>query len=267
MFEKLIKALGPEGRLEEGGGELDRLRAVAAVGVVVASVFSAIAVLLGAVYDEHGSQDDTVYRQQLVTEQQHGHLREESVAADVALFGGYEQHVLRARDLQLEASMASSQTLANSLRAKAESRRAIATAMLARFHVLPWETTTESVLSYDPSAAYLVQGRSIGALAHALEPGEHRREARSAREHGVSMAWAAVLFLIALVFFTAAQVYARIKTPKKEKDKEKTGTPEAKDQKTKPNVPPSALRNACTAIGIGALFLLGGFVVGASAVL
>jgi hypothetical protein len=265
MFGKLIKAVGPEGRLQGGGDALDRLRALAALGIVIASVCSAIAVLAGAVFDEHGSQDDAVYRQQLVTKQQLGHQREENIAADVALFGDYAQQVLRARDLQRGASVEPNPRLARALRAKAEGRRAIATAMLARFHVLPWETTNGFRLAYNPSAAYRVQSHTALALDEALDPGEHRLAARSARHDGMSMAGVAALFLIALVLFTFAQVYARFRTPEK---KEKQGDDKEQLQlglgllTAEQRISASVLRHAYAMVGAGTLVLLSAIFLG-----
>jgi hypothetical protein len=258
MLGKLAKALAPEGRLEEGGGRLHRLRTLATSGVVVASVCSAMSVLVGAVYDEHGSQEDAVYRQQLVVEQQLERLREESIAADVGLFGGYEQHVLGARDLQRDAAvMAANRRLAEALRSRAEDQRTIATALLTRFHVHPWEATNGPGLSYDPSIAYRVQSRSVSALEEALDPGVHRLDARSSRHKGMSMAGVAALFLIALVLFTIAQVYTRIRTPETE-----ALTPEAEAEA---EVPTSALRHAYALLGTGTLLLIVATIVGLNA--
>lgn len=258
MIGKIPRALVPEGRLEKGGRGLGQLDALAALGVVVASVSTAIAVLGGAVYDEHGSHDDAVYRQQLVTEQQVERRREEDIAADEALFGGYEQHVLRARELQRNAAAVPvSRRLWETLRSKAENQRAIATALLLRFHVPPWEATNGSDLFYDPRAAYRVRSHDTLALEEALEPGEHRLDARNARQAGISMTWLAVLFLTAGVFFTTAQVYARIKTPKKQAQAPEL---EAKVPESKARVPTPVLFRAYALLGAGtALWLVAAF--------
>jgi len=260
VFQKLVKALEPEGRLEEGGGGLDRLRTLAAIGVVVASVCSAIAVLVGAVYDEHGSQEDAVYRQKMVAGQQLERLRDEDTAADVALFGGYEQHILRARDLRRDAASVEARSrLANALRTRAEGQLAVATALLAHFRVRPGQTTSGSGLSYDPSVAYRVRGHSAAALEETLAPGEHRRDARGARLDGVSMAFTAMLFLAALLLFTTAQVYARIKTPEKAPQAPEPG---AAVPEPSPKVSKSVLYRAYLPLVTGALVWLFAFLSG-----
>jgi len=214
MTGRRTKAGEATGR-RKGGWGLDRLATWAAIGVVVASVSSAIAVLGHAVHDEHATHDDAVYRQQLVAEQQIERRREEDIAADEALFGGYEQHVLRARELQQNATaLAGNPQLAAALRSRAEGQRAIATALLDRFHVPPWEATAGSGLFYDPSIAYRLRSDSTESLEQVLEPGEHRLESRRARNSAISMAGVAALFLLAALLFTCAPIAARLSLPK-----------------------------------------------------
>ena len=212
MRETLWKFVKPEDRLRGEADELSGLRFWAAVGIVVVSIASAMSVLQASVYDEHGSQDDAVYRQQLVTQQQSDRSREEAVAQDVALFGSYEQHALHARDLQQQAAaLAANPRLAAALATRAEGERAVANALLTGFRV-PLSAVAGGSGVYNPSASYRIQSTLPKVLEDDLNPGEHRLEARSNRNKGVEMTGAAALFLAALVFFTFSQVYARAKT-------------------------------------------------------
>jgi hypothetical protein len=211
MLGALWKFVKPEDPLPGEADELSKLRFWAAVGIVVVSIASAMSVLQASVYDEHGSQDDAVYRQQLVTQQQSDRSREEAVAQDLALFGSYEQHALHARDLQRQAAaLTANPRLAATLATRAEGERAVAVALLTGFRVPLSAAASRSGL-YDPSASYRIQSTLPSVLEDDLDPRQHRLEARSNRNRGVEMTGAAALFLAALVFFTFSQIFARAK--------------------------------------------------------
>jgi hypothetical protein len=192
---------------------------LAAIAIVGVSAGSAVSVLKAAVYDERASHEDALYRQQLVSWEQANRQREEEVAQDVALFGSYEQHALRARDLRRAAgALAADPRLANAFRSRAGREQAAAVALLGEFRVTTPRTSGRGAPSYDPSLARRQAASSPNALAEDLSPGEHRIEARSAREDGVQMAAVALAFLSALFLLTSAQVYAAWKAPKAKAD-------------------------------------------------
>ncbi len=243
---RLAGILGPEGGLHGAAGGLSRLRVWAAVAIVVVSVASALAVLKASVYDEQASQEDAVYRQQLLTRQQADRSREEEVAQDLFLFGGYEQQVLRARDLRRDAAaLAGVPRMAAALRRRAERERAIAAAQLEGFRVALPATSARGGPAFDPSLAYRIATHSPQALEEELDPGRHRLAARAARHDGERMAVVAAIFLAALLFLTLAQVYAGTKAPKQRRPEERLA-----------DVPRSVLRPAYALFGVGALTAL-----------
>lgn len=248
--------LGPEGGRNGAADGLSRLRFWAAAAIVLVSAGSAVSVLKAAVYDERSSHEDALYREQLVSWQQANRLREEEVAQDVTLFGGYEQHALHARDLRRETlALAADPRLANTLRAKTEREQAAAATLLAEFRVAPPLTSGRGAPLYDPSIAYRIAVSTPQALAEDLSPGQHRLAARTARRNGVWMAGVAALFLAALVLLTFAQVYAGARAPKA-----------AEAGETAPATPPSVLRLAYTLFTVGVLFALVAALAGLSVV-
>lgn len=214
MLGRLWNPLRPEGDPPEEKGGLSRLRFWAAAGMVAASTLSALAVLMVSLYDETGSQEDALYRQQLVAREEASRTREEQVAQDLALFGSYEQHVARAQDLRQAAARAGEPRLADALRARAERALAISSALYHDFQVTYPSTGRRGGLSYDPSGAYEISSRSAFALDEDVNPAPHRLAARSARNDGVGMAGIAALFLFAVVLFTLSQVYAANRSAK-----------------------------------------------------
>ena len=185
-----------------------RLQSGAAVLIVIASVLSALAVLVGAVYDEHGSQKDAEYRQQMVDRERVERSQEEEVNHDVALFGGFEQHVLHARDLQSAAGAFDAQPrLATALRSRAERERALAADLIDDFQVIK-PVANSTGLEYDPSRAYRFAGETLTALGEDINPRPLRRDARADRHRSVWANGIAALFLAAAVLLTFAQVRA-----------------------------------------------------------
>lgn len=246
MLRRLGKVLGPEGSRHGAADGLSRLRFWAAAAIVLVSAGSAVSVLKAAVYDERGSHEDALYRQQLVSWQQANRQREEEVAQDVALFGGYEQHALHARDLRREAlALAANPRLASAVRAKAEREAGTAATLLAEFRVAAPVTSGRGAPIYDPSAAYRIALRDPQVLKEDPGPGDHRFAARSARRDGVWMAEVAAFFLAALVLLTLAQVYAGAMAPK---------APAA--GKPAPPAPPTVLRLAYALFVAGILCAL-----------
>ncbi|HEX6667596.1 MAG TPA: hypothetical protein VF081_13490 [Solirubrobacterales bacterium] len=256
MLRWLAKVLGPEGGQHGAADGLSRLRLLAAVAIVFVSAGSAVSVLKAAVYDEQSSHEDALYRQQLVSWQQANREREEQVAQDVTLFGGYEHHVLHARNLRSEALAPTvNPQLASALRAKAERELATAATLLNEFRVEPLLTSGPGAPSYDPSEAYEIIASSPQALAEDLSPRENRIAGRNARLDGVRMAGVAALFLVAVVLLTFAQVYAGARAPK---------APAAGKQV--PAVPRSVLRLAYALFATGTVVALVAAVIGLSVV-
>jgi hypothetical protein len=246
ILRRLARILGPEGSLHGAAGGLSRLRVWAAVAIVVVSVASALAVLKASVYDEEASQEDAVYRQQLLTRQQADRSSEEAVAEDLFLFGGYEQQVLRARDLRRGAAALSGvPRLAAALRRRAERERAIAAALVEGFRVALPAAGRHGAPAFNPSFAYWSATHSPQALEADVGPRRHRLAARAARRDGERMAVVAAIFLLALLFLTLAQVYAGTKAPKQRHPGEKVA-----------DVSPSVLRRAYALFGTGAVTAL-----------
>lgn len=281
MIGRLRQILRPEGDRSEASGGLSRLRFWAAWGMVVVSVLSGLAVLKASVYDETGSQEDALYRQQLVAREGTSHTREEQVAQDLALFGNYEQHVARAQDLRRAANVTVDPRLAHALRSRAERELAISAALHHDFQVEYPATGEPGGPSYDPSVAYATINRSAIALNDDVNPRPHRLEARSARHDGVGMAGVAALFLGALVLFTFAQVYAANKSVKspssKSEERERSppqlaaragaasqtpAAPPAAAVNALPPVEPAVLRLAYLLFGSAAVVTVGGIVLG-----
>jgi hypothetical protein len=243
-----------EGRPAETTGGLGKLRAWAAGGMVIVSILSAFAVLAASVYDDDASQEDGVYRQQLLTREAGARGHEEAVAQDLAVFGNYEQHVDRARDLRAAAGAGDS-ARAEALRSQAERELAISAALHHDFQVM-WPTTDEKHSpTYDPDNAYWIATHTVAVLHGEVEPAPHRDEARDARNNSVWLALAAALFLGALLFFTLAQIWVAKKSARV--------SPIAWPPiPTKGEVEPRVVRGAYLLFACASAFMSGGLVLG-----
>jgi hypothetical protein len=246
-----------EGKPAETTGGLGHLRALAAGGMVVVSILSAFAVLWASVYDDNASQEDGVYRQQLLTREAAARAHEESVTQELAMFGNYEQHVNRARDLRA-AARASDPTRAEALRSRAEQELAISAALRHDFRVMPPTTGARGGPSYDPDTAYWVATHTVVALHTEIEPAAHRDEARDARKNSVWLALAAALLLAALLFFTLTQIWVAKKSAKASTTK----WPPIPTQGVLLEVEPGVVRGAYLLFACAAAFGISGLVLG-----
>jgi hypothetical protein len=257
VFERLCGLLRLEGKLDETIGGLGKLRALAAGGMVIVSILSAFAVLAASVYDDEASQHDGVYRQQLLTREATAHSHEEEVTRDLAVFGNYEQHVDRARDLRA-AARAGDPARAEALRARAERELAIGAALRHDFRVIPPKPGGRAGPGYNPDSAYWTATHTVGVLHDEVEPAPLRVEARNARQNSVGMALAAALFLGALLFFTLAQIWVAKKLAKAAR----TEWPPIPTQGPLLEVEPSVRRGAYLLFACATALSLGGLVLG-----
>jgi hypothetical protein len=243
-----------EGRPAETTGGLGKLRAWAAGGMVIVSILSAFAVLAASVYDDNASQEDGVYRQQLLTREAAARSHEEAVANDLAVFGNYEQHAERARDLRAAAGAGDSPR-AESLRSRAERELAISAALHHDFQVT-WPVADEGgTPTYDPDTAYWIATHTVDVLHGEVEPAPRRDEAKDARRNSVWLALAAALFLGALLFFTLTQIWVA----------KKSARPSPNEWPPIPKqgeVGPSVIRGAYLLFTCATAFALSGLVLG-----
>jgi hypothetical protein len=194
---------GDEPHGGDGARSRRRLKFAIALGIVVVSVSSAVAGWRAEIFNEYAAQSEGLFRQQLVTLQQHERQSEEQVTSDLRQFGTYEQDYSLAQQLQQDAHHTTG-SLARRLRAAAQGESTLAGLnQTQNFQTLPPTPYTDGTAAYHPASAYLWANESA---FEDIDPAALRREARADRIDAVNMTGVAVLFVFALVLLTLGQV-------------------------------------------------------------
>lgn len=185
-----------------------RLRFALALGIVVASISSAVAGAGAELYYEHSSQAQGLFRQALIAVQQREQRYESDIASDLRQFGTYEQDVVLGHLLRRDAQTAHG-ALADRLQSDAFAAEQLAALHWDANFLWAWPSRyTEAAPAIDPAGAYadVVVGSPD---LEAVDPARLHEEAWSDRRSAVNMTGVAAVFVIALVLLTLSQMRIR----------------------------------------------------------
>jgi hypothetical protein len=177
-----------------------------ALGIVIVSILTATMAWRASVWSERSSNTDELTRQDTVQEQQLRATLSQNVAQDIRVFGRYEEHSLRARELERDARRVRGSALARELEREAAEQRTLAKALRAYFVAgQPIDALEGDGVEYNPEFTLRTLVANETEL-ETLRPRELREEAREAHLKAVRLTGLAVLFVAALLFLTLAEV-------------------------------------------------------------
>jgi hypothetical protein len=188
-------------------GQSSGLRRWLPAAIVSVSLGAAAMGWQASVADERATHKDELSRQALVSQQQIELQKIQAVDSQLRVFGEFERYSLLAHALQHEARLAGSQRR-DILTREATSDLRVAGSLTPQ---LPLAAEVRFGKGYDVRTA-LTYLRSSDRRLSSLEPNRLRFAARSQRDRGLHLVGLAVLFIVALVFFTFAAVTSRRRT-------------------------------------------------------
>lgn len=184
----------------DGSGVLHRWLPIA---IVLVSVGAATMGWQASVADERATQKDDLSRQDLMLQQQVRVRKVQEVDSDLRLFGEVERHFLLADAIEYQAHLSGVQE-SSQLKSEAENNREMATTLDSQLRY-PDAVEAGTTVSYNVGSA-LRDAEAGDRYLSSLEPNRLRGEAVFQRRRGLELVGLAVLFIVALVFFTLASV-------------------------------------------------------------
>jgi hypothetical protein len=177
-------------------------RSRVAIGIVLLSIFSAVAAWRASVFDEKAVNAGARFHQELIVQQQRSRTHATAVSRDLTHFLDYERAWFMANALDRAARKPGADP---SLAREAQRERTAAEELLEGFEVRRPTAFPDGTSSYDPAAAYKRDVTGDIEL-QGLRPAEALRTSEDRRHRAVDMTFVAALFVAALVLLTLAQV-------------------------------------------------------------
>jgi hypothetical protein len=190
---------------EEGRDSRRWLGFAIALGIVVASISSAVAGAGAELYNERSTQSESLYRQALITLQQRERVFESDIASDLQQFGSYEREFLLGHLLQSDEQTATGE-LAARIRSDAVAAEQLAALDEQQNFVLALPGGyTAAAPTIDPTALYTAAVRNSSDLQR-VDAAELHHETTTDRADAVDMTGVAAVFVFALVLLTLGQM-------------------------------------------------------------
>jgi hypothetical protein len=192
-----------EGQAERPAGHY--LRFAIALGIVVASISSAVAGVGAELYNEQSTQNESLFRQAVITLQERERAIEGDVASDLQRFAAYEQAFMLGHVAQ-NAEKTATGRLAERVYADATAQEQLAALDEQSFlHSLTPFYTGSPYPAVDVTDGYRNAVHNSGELNEA-DPAALQRRASSDRQSAVDLTGVAAVFVFALVLLTVAQM-------------------------------------------------------------